>query len=144
MSVQTIRTPTLRQLRKEQRQRDKLSGWWQNQSGDWHRDTPNGDMLDKLFDRCAERYVAGTYSSVEYLEKQLDNDIERFHKPRSTDSFGVPVFAQGATGATGVMGPRGEFGASFPVVRTTADYLRADPEDSPFTAPPLQEIGQSA
>lgn len=113
---------------------DPVTGWWQNLSGDWFRDTPQGDHLDKLFDRCAERYVDGTYSTVEYLERQLDNDIKRFLAPR-----------QGATGATGASFPSipdpafavEEEGFGIPLV------LKADPDDTPFVAPPLQEIGRS-
>lgn len=112
MSVQTIRTPTLRQLRKEQRQRDKRNGWWQNESGDWFRDTPHATLMEKLFDRAAESYV-NTHGSVERLEKELRRDIALYGDLDRERSGARRIettadYFQGATGATGV---------GFPVVK---------------------------
>jgi hypothetical protein len=53
-----------------------MTGWWQNQFGDWFRDTPNASTFEKVLDRFAEDYVAGTYKTVDALEKAIDRYLQ--------------------------------------------------------------------
>lgn len=66
-----------RARRSEVSARDLMNGWWQNQGGEWLRDTPHGDWLDPLFDRLAEDYVKGDYP-VSRLVAQLEAACDRF------------------------------------------------------------------